>query len=52
MGEMIANAMALLGLAKVLSGDGGSGGWVLLIIGVVLTLLCISVCAIPVRDKE
>ena len=42
--NMIANAIALYGLSRVLTGQ---GGWPMLILGVVLTVICIGVCAKP-----
>jgi membrane-associated phospholipid phosphatase len=42
--NMIANAIALYGLSRVLAGQ---GGWSLLIFGAALTVICIGVCARP-----
>ena len=42
--NMIANAIALYGLSRVLVEQ---GGWALLTTGCLLTLLCIAICARP-----
>ena len=42
--NMIANAIALYGLSRVLVEQ---GGWALLTTGSLLTLLCIAICARP-----
>ena len=42
--NMIANAIALYGLSRVLVEQ---GGWTLLTTGSLLTILCIAICARP-----
>lgn len=45
--NMLANIVALYGLSQVLAGD---GGWPVLLLGVICTIILIGVCAIPTRD--
>ncbi|PCI54361.1 MAG: hypothetical protein COB36_10245 [Alphaproteobacteria bacterium] len=47
--NMIGNIIALYGLSRVM--DDGSG-WSILVIGAMITLVCIGVCALPVKDND